>query len=99
MLNNLQSQLKAHTIAAAIYAITGTQPDVIVYKNQNPLVTFSPENAKKVQTFIEKQMQKKADVDINFFPAIAPIVFKKVFPFAAAGIAACFLFGYFIGKR
>lgn len=99
MSNEVLSNIKAQGIAAAIYTATNVQPDVIFRPGRNPLITFSRENTPKISAFLETQLKKKSDVDIDFFPFVAPVVLKKILP-AALAIAGTLIFiGYAAGRK
>ena len=96
---NLTPQIKAQAIAAAIESFTGQKAFVVNLPNRPPVVSFLPEGYKNLQTILETQMQKKADIEIDYFPVVMPIVIKKVFPYALIALGTCALIGYFVGSR
>ena len=95
----LQQQLKAQAVATAINAITGINPVVMYREKAPPLIFFNQADNAKAKAFIENQLKKPADFEIDFFPYVAPIVIKKVLPAAAVIIGAAAFFGYFLGRR
>ena len=101
-MTSLQTQVKAETIKAALYAATGIRPDVIYRTDGTAFVTYNPDNAQKIGAFIENQLKKTNipdDVQIDFFPFVKPVLFKQILPAAGAAIVAIFAIGYFFGSR
>ena len=94
----IPAQLKAETIAAAIYAATGIQPQVIYRPDRNPFVTFSNENAEKMRAFVYTQMKKKGDVDIDFLRLVKPVILKDLLPYVLLAFLGAFGAGYFTGQ-
>ena len=99
MATSLQQQLKAQAVATAINAITGINPAVMYRDNRPPLIYFSEADNAKAKAFIENQLKKPADFEIDFFPYVAPIVIKKFLPVAAVVLGASIFLGYYLGKR
>jgi len=99
MPQNLQTTIKAEGIAAAINAATGQKSTVIYTPEGIAKISFSRDAQKNLQNYLYAQIQKKTDIEIDFLPIVAPIVFKKVMPYAAAALAALLLTGYIIGTR
>lgn len=95
---SLTPQVKAQAIAAAIYAATGIQPIILTRPNQPPLVSFSRQDSKKVNDFIQATMNQKADVSIDFYPYIAPVILGQLFTPILFGVLGAAAIGYLIGK-
>jgi len=95
---NLTTQIKAETIAAAIYTITDIKPDVIYRESERPEITFSKENGRKMKDFLFNQMKKKSDVYINFLPIVKPVIFADILPYLVLGAAGIFIAGYCTGQ-
>jgi len=94
----LKTTAKAETIAAAIYAATGIKADVIYSPGRPPRVTFTPENGRKMESFLSAQIKKKSDVEIDVLPIIQPAIIKNILPFILAGGAAVFVAGLLTGS-
>jgi hypothetical protein len=95
---NLTPQIKAQTIAAAIYTSTGIQPIIINRPNQPPLVSFSREDSKKVNNLVQAMMTQKSDVSVDFYPYIAPVILNQLFAPILIGVIGAAALGYLIGK-
>ena len=98
----LKTRVKAETIAAAIYAATGIQPNIIYYDKapfpQNPVITFSKENAEKLRTFLKIQIAKKSDVDIDFYKIAKPIIIADLLPYIVLFGVGTGAIGYLLGQ-
>ena len=98
----LKTRVKAETIAAAIYAATGIQPQVKYYDAapfpQNPLITFSKADALKMRDFLKAQMQKKSDVDIDFVQIAKPLFIRDLLPYVFLFGAGAWCVGYLMGQ-
>jgi len=91
------TKIKAETIGMMINQILGFTPK-IDYGENYAEISFTPDQQKIVQAYIEKQIDTKrppGEIRINLLPILWPLILKKSIPFlaGAAGI------GFMIGKR
>jgi hypothetical protein len=95
---NLTPQLKAAAIATAVYTATGIQPIIINRPGQPPLITFNRADSRKVNDFIQKSIETKSDVNIDFYPYIAPVIMNQLYFPIFLGLVGAVAVGYMIGK-
>lgn len=92
-----QSILKAESIVFAIEKITGTRP-YIQYSPQGADIYFSDSQIKAIRPVLTALLEKKPtpgdNINIHAAPIVAPIILKKVWPFALGLVAL----GYVLGK-
>lgn len=99
MQQNIQTTIKAETIAAAIYTATGQRPTIWYDNAGRAHITFTKEAGDNIQKNLIAQMKKKSDVEIDFLPIVAPIVFSKILPLALVSLATAAFIGYYVGQR
>lgn len=95
----LQTRVKAEAIKSAFSLAVGIEPTVLYTPDGKAKILFSQPQILKIQEAIEKAAATKGDIDVNILPIIGPLLLKKSAPFLAAGLAASFFGGYFIGKK
>lgn len=95
--------VKAALVAQAITSVTGIAP---VVDKSNPKVTWVrtvPAHSKWIESVFVKAVTtnpnaKPADLKVDIFPALNPILLKRFLPVLALVGAGVFAVGYFVGK-
>ncbi len=96
--------VKARVVSEAIESVTGIAP---VVDTRDPKVTWVrtvPAHSKWIESVFVKAVTKNpnakpADLKIDIFPAMNPILLKRFLPVLALIGAGVFVSGYYVGKR
>lgn len=95
--------VKARVVSEAVKSVTGIAPLV---DNSNPNVTWVrtvPAHSKWIESVFVKAVSKNpnarpADLKVDIFPALNPILLKRFLPLLGLLGAGVFAVGYYMGK-
>jgi hypothetical protein len=93
-------ELKTGAIAAVLEAVTGSAPVITRFPEYNK-ISFSPEQAKALQAYIERQLAAApSDVRIDLKAVAFPIVLKRAIPYmiGAAALGAILVVAFKGGR-
>jgi hypothetical protein len=95
--------VKAAVVAQAIASVTGIAPVVDTRDPQVTWVRTVPGHSKWIESVFVKAVTKNpnarpADLKVDIFPALNPILLKRFLPVLALVGAGVFAAGYFVGK-
>lgn len=91
---NIETITKAKIYQLSLEKILGVKPEIVI-GDQNIRIYYTPEKLITVQKNIEKMIETKSNIQVDFIPMFLPILIKKF----SVPLLSIFAGGIILGKK